>query len=116
MKNDLKGKAMNVHITSVGTKAISQRVRDFVMTRVEKATRRFTNRISRVDVAVANSDDALEQECRIVLSLNGHDNIAAHAQSDNLMAAIVEAVDRAKRGVDRTIGRTRQRRYQATAD
>lgn len=108
-QNELKGNAMNVHISSKG-RTVSKRVRNFVTERVEKATQRFTNRISRVDVSVANSDDAIDQECRVVLSVNGQGTIVATAQAENLMAAIVEAVDRAKRGLTSAVGRRRSGR------
>jgi ribosomal subunit interface protein len=100
---------MNVHISSKG-RTVSKRVRNFVTERVEKATRRFTNRISRVDVSVANSDDAVDQECRVVLSVNGQGTIVATAQAENLMAAIAEAVDRAKRGLTSAVDRRRSGR------
>ena len=101
---------MNVHISSKG-RAVSQRLRNFVTERVEKATQRFTNRISRVDVSVLNSADAVDQECRVVFSVNGRGSIVATAQSDNILAAIAEAVDRAKRGVTKAVGRGRKRRF-----
>lgn len=101
---------MNVHISSKG-QAISKRLRNFVTERVEKATQRFTNRISRVDVAVVNSADAIDQECRVVFSVNGRGSIVASAHSDNIMAAITEAIDRAKRGVVKTVERGRKRRF-----
>lgn len=105
----IEREAMNVHISSKG-RTVSKRVRNFVTNRVEKATQRFTNRISRVEVSVANSDNSIDQECRVVLSVNGQGTIVASAHAENLMAAIVEAVDRAKRGLTKAVGRRRSGR------
>ena len=107
--NRLKGNAMKLHISSKG-KAISKRVRRFVAGRVEKATSRFSNRVSRVDVSVDNPEGQVDQECRVVLSVKGQRDIVASANSENIMAAIAEAVDRAKRGLVKTLDRTRNRR------
>ncbi len=101
---------MNVHISSTGRTSMSKRMRQFVTERVEKATQRFTDRIRSVEVSVANSADAVDKECRVVFAVNGQGSIVATAHSDNIMAAIAEAVDRAKRGLSRTMSRTRKRR------
>lgn len=100
---------MKLHISSKG-RAVSKRVRNFVTERVEKATQRFTNRIDRVEVSVANSDVTTDQECRVVFSVRGRNSIVATAHSDNIMAAVAEAVDRAKRGLTKTISRRRSGR------
>lgn len=107
--NRLKGNAMKLHISSRG-KAISKRVRQFVADRVDKATNRFSNRVSRVDVSVDNPEGHVDQECRVVLSIRGQKDIVAKAHSENVMAAIAEAVDRAKRGLVKAVGRNRRRR------
>jgi len=106
----LKGNVMNVHISSTGRTSMSKRMRQFVTERVDKATQRFTDRIRSVEVSVANSADAVDQECRVVFAVDGQGSIVATAHSDNIMAAIAEAMDRAKRGLSRTMSRTRKRR------
>lgn len=112
--NELKGNAMKLHISSKG-RTVSKRVRNFVTERVEKATQRFSNRINRVDVSMVNSSGATEPECRVVFSVNGSNSIVATAHADNLLAAISQAIDRARRGLSRNIDRRRSKRSSAPA-
>ncbi|MFK7818225.1 MAG: ribosome-associated translation inhibitor RaiA [Planctomycetaceae bacterium] len=100
---------MKLHISSKG-RAVSKRLRRFVADRVEQATQRFSNRVNRVDVSVTNSESVIDQECRVVLSVKGRKDIVATGTSENIMAAIAEAVDRAKRGLTKTLDRSRRRR------
>ncbi len=97
---------MKLHISSRGH-GIPEKLRSFVTEKVEKATQRFVNRINRVDVSVINRTDGIDQRCRIVLSVDGRREIIASATSDNILAAISEAVDRARRGLSRAIERQR---------
>lgn len=102
---------MKLHISSNGH-TLSNRLRNFVAERVEKAVQHFGNRVSRVDVALDNQDGLVDRSCRVVLSVSGRNQIVATGESENILAAIAQAMERAKRGLSRSIDRTRDtRRY-----
>lgn len=102
---------MNLHISSQGQR-LSKRLRNFVAERVEKAVQRFGNQVSRVDVAVGRHEGMVDQSCRVVLSVNGRNQIVATGESENILAAISQAINRARKGLARSVDRRRDnRRY-----
>ena len=90
---------------------IGNHARTFVRKRVKSALMRFDHAIKRVDVYLKDINGpkgGADKQVTVVVWMISGPRVAGETTDENMHAAVVGAVDKAKRGVRRAIGKAQE--------